>query len=650
MGKRSVLLLLVVVIHQSKAVDNGIGLTPPMGWRHWKAFYGDINQNIMQTIMDEMSTKRDVDGVPTSLKDLGYLYVGLDDHWQNCTRLCPNGTVIPSWLLENGDYGHCDNKWHNGTNDTGSIVYPWYTEEGKPIVDTHRFPDLGGMVSYAHAKGLRAGWYFGNYQCAAGMANHNPAWNLTKLAIGSVNAIKEYGFDSVKLDSGFPVGQNLTLWADLLNATGRPVMIENCHQGADAPGLVHDGGEDHNCTGLTPTSDCPFNFWRTTGDPEPGWGTIMRELNTLRKNVNPNYPSGIRPGAPTYNGNPPRSRPGGWAYPGTMVVGDGSMTEDENKVHFGGWCIVSSPLILAFNLSDPVRRALVWETITNKEAITVNQAWEGHPGSQIMDSLGSNKAVEVWTKPIGGNRTAAFFLNTADASIEAPQSGGLSMVACDPKDNTQLWTFSSGVSPGSAKPTNIQSAVSGSPHCWEITACKTGPEAGVGTNYGCKPLPADPTKCSSNLCSCNGLWALNNNGTIQSLMDGNCAQVENNLINVSPCTGKANQQFQTTAMGNNAFQIKQGSLCVSNGPSQSASNATVTVQLKDLNLGFDGPVRVRDVWNKKDLPEETTQFSTKVNYHGSQFIIFMPKDSEWPLPFQLPAWINKTTPKPPSHF
>ena len=31
----------------------------------------------------------------------------------------------------------------------------------------------------------------------------------------------------------------------------------------------------------------------------------------------------------------PCSRPGGWAYPGTMVVGDGAMTLHENQVHFG---------------------------------------------------------------------------------------------------------------------------------------------------------------------------------------------------------------------------------------------------------------------------------------------------------------------------
>jgi hypothetical protein len=38
--------------------------------------------------------------------------------------------------------------------------------------------------------------------------------------------VAEYGFDSLKLDSGFPITQNLSLWAELLNKTGRPVMIE----------------------------------------------------------------------------------------------------------------------------------------------------------------------------------------------------------------------------------------------------------------------------------------------------------------------------------------------------------------------------------------------------------------------------------------
>ena len=53
----------------------------------------------------------------------------------------------------------------------------------------------------------------------------NPKVDFAKLAAGSVRAIAEYGFDSVKLDSGFPVGSNLTLWAELLNKTGRSVVL-----------------------------------------------------------------------------------------------------------------------------------------------------------------------------------------------------------------------------------------------------------------------------------------------------------------------------------------------------------------------------------------------------------------------------------------
>ena len=392
------------------AIDNGIGLTPPMGWRAWKAFYANINQSRMEMMMDALVEK--IDGV--SLASLGYIYVGLDDHWQNCTRICPNGTVIPSWKMHNDfDYQGCDNKWHNGTNNTGSVALPWYDDDGTPIVDLHRFPDMKSMVDKAHRMGLRAGWYFGNYQCRDAVGGKK--WNMTKLAEGSVRAIVEYGFDSVKLDSGFPVASNLTLWADLLNASGRPVMIENCHQGGDAPGIASDARNDHACTGLTsPVSDCPFNFWRTTGDPEPGWGTIMRELNSLRDVSNKNFPPAKRPGSPNYMSNPPRSRPGGFAYPGTLEVGDGSMTFDENAVHFGAWCITSSPLILAFDLTDKKRRDLVWPIITNTEALYVSQTWAGHPGEQVLSSLGSNGAIEVWTKPLGSNQTALFLINTAD--------------------------------------------------------------------------------------------------------------------------------------------------------------------------------------------------------------------------------------------
>jgi alpha-galactosidase len=77
--------------------------------------------------------------------------------------------------------------------------------------------------------------------------------------------------------------------------------------------------------------------------------------------------------------------------------------------------VVSSPLILAYNLSDTAAHDLVWDIITNKEAIQVNQMWHGSPGHQALWGLGENSAIEVWTKPLGHGRLAAVLLNTANS-------------------------------------------------------------------------------------------------------------------------------------------------------------------------------------------------------------------------------------------
>jgi hypothetical protein len=43
-------------------------------------------------------------------------------------------------------------------------------------------------------------------------------------------------------------------------------------------------------------------------------------------------------------------------------------------------------------------------------------------------------------------------------------------------------------------------------------------------------------------------------------------------------------------------------------------NATITLTLADLDLGFTGPTRVRDVWSKRDLGVVTDgTFTTNVS-------------------------------------
>ena len=120
--------------HAALAIDNGLGLTPPMGWRSWNCYHGDVTQQLMENVMDAMTSRaRTVDGKPTSLLDLGYDNCGLDDNWQACNAGALGG---------------------------------FHDEKGNPLVNTKTFPNMTAMTDYGHKIGLRVGWYMNNCICS----------------------------------------------------------------------------------------------------------------------------------------------------------------------------------------------------------------------------------------------------------------------------------------------------------------------------------------------------------------------------------------------------------------------------------------------------------------------------------------------------
>ena len=107
------------------ALDNGVGLVPPLGWRSYNAFGGTPTQAEMLSAMDVMVDRsRSVDGKPTSLLDLGYNHVGLDGGWNYC---------FP-----------------------GNKTFHWKSN-GRPVWDHVAFPTPQTMVDKAHTLGLLAG-------------------------------------------------------------------------------------------------------------------------------------------------------------------------------------------------------------------------------------------------------------------------------------------------------------------------------------------------------------------------------------------------------------------------------------------------------------------------------------------------------------
>ncbi len=61
-----------------RGYNNGVALTPPMGWSSWNLFRHRISEDLIKEIADAM--------VASGLADCGYKYVNIDDCWQASTR------------------------------------------------------------------------------------------------------------------------------------------------------------------------------------------------------------------------------------------------------------------------------------------------------------------------------------------------------------------------------------------------------------------------------------------------------------------------------------------------------------------------------------------------------------------------------------
>ncbi|KAK8656499.1 hypothetical protein V6N13_098448 [Hibiscus sabdariffa] len=84
-------------------MDNGLGLTPQMGWNSWNHFQCNINETLIKETADAV--------VSTGLAAVGYNYINLDDCWGELDRdsqgnLVPKASAFPSGIKALADYVH----------------------------------------------------------------------------------------------------------------------------------------------------------------------------------------------------------------------------------------------------------------------------------------------------------------------------------------------------------------------------------------------------------------------------------------------------------------------------------------------------------------------------------------------------------------
>lgn len=293
----SAVAMLLVGLHvgcdSAVALDNGLAIKPPRGWRSWNFFAGAISDVLIRGQVEAMLTKRPTKHcspagtcteIPMSLVDLGYEHAGIDDGWQACNSY----TVEPS----------------------GSPAF--HDAAGKANVNATLFPDFHALTTYAAARRVQLGFYINNCICHESASHiHNKTWeNLTYF--GDIDQIASANFSGVKIDN-CGLHTDMDKYAKLMNDTGKAFVVEHV-AGDKAP---------------TNRSWCPFNMFRTSNDIHPSWGSIMNNLHSTQRFLNV-------------------SRPGCWGFPDMLECGNlaGPLAAVESRTHFGAWCIVSSPLIL----------------------------------------------------------------------------------------------------------------------------------------------------------------------------------------------------------------------------------------------------------------------------------------------------------------
>eukprot|EP01047_Picozoa_sp_COSAG01_P061792 COSAG01_NODE_7766_length_3066_cov_2.530502_2_plen_270_part_00 len=58
-------------------------------------------------------------------------------------------------------------------------------------------------------------------------------------------------------------------------------------------------------------------------------------------------------------------------------------TTEEDRSHFHAWAVVSSPLVLGYDLRNTSITERIWPIISNRRAVQINQRWAGHPGRLV---------------------------------------------------------------------------------------------------------------------------------------------------------------------------------------------------------------------------------------------------------------------------
>jgi alpha-galactosidase len=325
-----------------------------MGWMSWNIFQDKISETNIKEVADLL--------VSTGLKEAGFNYILIDDHWHAKKR----------------------------------------NTDGTPTYNKSKFPSgFNSLVDYIHAKGLKAGIY-------SDAAENTCGGEFGGYKYEEIDAIQyaKWGFDFLKYDyCGAPNDVEVAkvrykTMSDALKNTNRQFFFNICEWGVRKPWLwaAKSGG----------------NAWRVSFDSRDIWDHgkydnghcgVIQSIDIIKNLEHYAGPNQFNDADMMCVGLYGNGRP-------SSASGAKGMTDREYQSQFSLWSMFATPLYISFDLSTMTKATK--EILTNKEVIAISQDPMGQQASCIYSENGK----EIYMKDLENGDVAVAFLNRNDSDTE----------------------------------------------------------------------------------------------------------------------------------------------------------------------------------------------------------------------------------------
>ena len=470
-----------------------------------------------------------------------------------------------SGLKEAGyKYINIDDCWQRSRHQNGTI-----------IPDRIAFPNgIKPLVDYAHSKGLKFGIYSdaGYYTC-----ERRPG----SLGYEEIDAqtYADWGVDYLKYDNCFKGHiksiERYEKMREALKKTGKKIFYSICNWGEEE---VYKWGKEVG------------NSWRTTKDIKDNWKSMIRIIDINNKYYN-------------YSG------PGGWNDPDMLEVGNGGMTNEEYKTHFGLWAISKAPLLIGCDITKINKE--IKDILTNPEVIAINQDSLGIQGRKIkhtkIDYPSDDKYIlgpkEIEIAECNGRKGQKWYINE-DGSIRNNNENLCIEIPSCSKNSVQLRTNRCHIDD------KFQCGKSKN-QMWKYDKEKKKIYSELFPDKCIHILDLDYLNVQSRNCQDidNQKWEYNEDDhTFRSM--GKCLTIYMNEEATEVWAGR---------LSDNSYAI----LLLNKGSFK--NNIEITWE----EIGFNSvKAKIRDLWERKDLGIYNYNYSMSIESHSSQLLKIIPLNED----------------------